>query len=308
MNVATKGTAGSQAPLAPSGQLTALKHVGRLQYGDALPSDARLDSGIVPVFGSNGRVGTHNQANTRAPVIIVGRKGSHGKVVFSDVPVHAIDTTYFVDERSSRADLRWLYWALQTLDLDGSSQDTGVPGLSREYAHNQRLSVPPLEGPPGVPRRRRRRGPQNEAALPAAAGFRWAGGGTRRCKRWRQSAREEKAGTLIGLRRNHAADDCDGRYRPALLRHPCPQLRARCLAARRYGAHCHNRHPARACPVGSTRAKLAILARAWCASARSLRQTMNTPCAYSAKRADRAGTDKQKKNEASSPVYHVRHL
>lgn len=115
--------------------LKRLKWIARLQYGDSLAATERQD-GDVPVFGSNGKVDNHHRPNTLSPTIIVGRKGSFGKITFSSVPSFCIDTAYFIDSRHTHADPRWLYWALQTLDLDSVSEDTGVPGLSREVAHN----------------------------------------------------------------------------------------------------------------------------------------------------------------------------
>jgi type I restriction enzyme, S subunit len=121
--------------------LPSLKHVMRMQYGDALAQEVREDGG-VPVFGSNGIAGSHSCANTLAPAIIVGRKGSFGKVTWTDVPGFCIDTAFYVDERHTACHLRWLYWALQTLGLDVHSEDTGVPGLSREKAHQAKLRLP----------------------------------------------------------------------------------------------------------------------------------------------------------------------
>lgn len=124
--------------------MSRLKHLLRLHYGDALAADQRID-GDVPVFGSNGPVGTHSASNTKAPVILVGRKGSFGKVVWSDVAGFCIDTAYFVDESSCAGDLRFSFYALQCLGLDKLSRDTGVPGLSREDAHDRSLRVPDSE-------------------------------------------------------------------------------------------------------------------------------------------------------------------
>jgi type I restriction enzyme S subunit len=118
-----------------------LKWAARLQYGDALGADVRRNAD-VPVLGSNGEVGKHDIANTRGPVVVVGRKGSFGKVAYSLRPCFCIDTAYFIDERHTIADLRWLYWALQTLNLDAVSLDTGVPGLSRDAAHNAAVPTP----------------------------------------------------------------------------------------------------------------------------------------------------------------------
>jgi type I restriction enzyme S subunit len=118
-----------------------VRRVIRFKYGDSL-SDAQRIDGDVPVFGSNGPVGTHDRANTKGPVIVIGRKGSFGKVQYSGIPVFAIDTTFFVDETCTSLDLRWVYYALQALELDALSEDVGVPGLSRSKAYQQELTVP----------------------------------------------------------------------------------------------------------------------------------------------------------------------
>lgn len=122
-------------------QIAALKHIARFEYGDALAREVRTD-GDVPVFGSNGIAGSHTQANTLAPAIIVGRKGSYGKVTWTDMPGFCIDTAFYLDRRHTQANIRWLFWTLQTLGLDENSEDTGVPGLSREKAHQEKLWIP----------------------------------------------------------------------------------------------------------------------------------------------------------------------
>jgi type I restriction enzyme, S subunit len=118
-----------------------LKHAARFSYGDPLTSTQR-EEGDIPVFGSNGIVGYHKLANTLAPLIVVGRKGSFGKITYSESCGFVIDTAYLIDSRYSKEHLRWLYYALQTLGLDEISQDTGVPGLSREKAYECYLGLP----------------------------------------------------------------------------------------------------------------------------------------------------------------------
>lgn len=119
-----------------------IRHVCRMAYGESLPADARVD-GEVPVYGSNGCVGWHTVANTVGSTIIIGRKGSHGKLQFSIVPVFAIDTTYFVDSRSTDQHLKWVYYALLAAQLNELGHDVGVPGLSREDAYAERVPSPP---------------------------------------------------------------------------------------------------------------------------------------------------------------------
>lgn len=113
-----------------------------MHYGNSLAADERTD-GPFRVYGSNGPVGYHDVANTRAPAIIVGRKGSHGKLHFSSEPVFAIDTTFFIDSTATSCNLRWLFYALSTLGLDKITTDVGVPGLSRDQAYQLHMPLPP---------------------------------------------------------------------------------------------------------------------------------------------------------------------
>jgi type I restriction enzyme S subunit len=114
-----------------------VRRIARFEYGEALPSDSRQDQECVHVFGSNGPVGTHGLSNTMGPVIVVGRKGSFGKINYSTEPVFAIDTAYFIDGRKTQVNLRWLYYVLGWLRLDSFSKDSAVPGLSREDAYSR---------------------------------------------------------------------------------------------------------------------------------------------------------------------------
>ena len=117
-----------------------LKRVCSFAYGESLGSEVRVD-GNVEVFGSNGPVGFHDQANTLAPCLVIGRKGSFGKVNYSSRSVFAIDTTFYVDKRFTRAKLRWLFYVLQTLKLDSATKDSAIPGLDREDAYGRDVAL-----------------------------------------------------------------------------------------------------------------------------------------------------------------------
>ena len=119
--------------------LSMLKYMARLVYGDTLIAENR-ENGVVPVYGSNGVIDAHSSANTLSPTIIVGRKGSLGKIQYSDVPCFVIDTAYFIDERTSHVNLRWLYYVLQVLKLE-RFRDSIIPGLKREYTEIQHIPL-----------------------------------------------------------------------------------------------------------------------------------------------------------------------
>lgn len=107
-----------------------------LKYGKALKAEDRFD-GKIPVYGSSGIVGYHNQAIVKGPSIIVGRKGNVGSIYWSQSDFYPIDTVYYID--ASHAN-RFLYYSLKNLVFHSS--DSAVPGLNRDYAHRQPLIYP----------------------------------------------------------------------------------------------------------------------------------------------------------------------
>lgn len=125
-------------------EIDRLKWNAILEYGESLAVVDRND-GPIPVFGSNGIAGFHDIAITKSPCIIIGRKGSFGKVNWSNVECFPIDTTYFIDGTKTRNHLRWLFYLLSNLGLDLFSRDTGVPGLNREDAYQNKVPMPPPE-------------------------------------------------------------------------------------------------------------------------------------------------------------------
>ena len=126
-----------------------LKWVCVFNYGESL-ADINRDIGSVQVFGSNGVIGYHNIAITSNPCIIVGRKGSYGKINYSYNPCFPIDTTFFIDITSTKSNLRWLYYSLKLLELDKLSKDSAVPGLSREDAYKKIIPLPSIDIQKGI--------------------------------------------------------------------------------------------------------------------------------------------------------------
>ena len=112
-------------------------------YGKSLPAHSRRP-GSVPVFGSAGRVGSHDEALVRGPGVIVGRKGTVGAVHWSDDDFYPIDTTYYVVPKNEH-DLRcrYVYYLLNTLSLRNMNTDSAVPGLNRSNALSLLVAIAP---------------------------------------------------------------------------------------------------------------------------------------------------------------------
>lgn len=111
-----------------------------LEYGETLPDEGR-QGGSVPVYGSNGVVGYHNESHVSGPGIVVGRKGSIGRTAWVDGDFWPIDTTYYVKQKTGHS-LRWLYNLLATRSMERLNTATGVPGLNRDDAYALKIPVP----------------------------------------------------------------------------------------------------------------------------------------------------------------------
>lgn len=122
---------------------TTLGQVIDLEYGKSLPKKSRNPEGSIPVFGSNGVVGTHDEALVDCPTVIVGRKGSHGAVNTSTEPCWPIDTAYFVRPYAGMT-TEFVAILLKSLRLDQLNRATAVPGLNRDDAYALSVGLPPL--------------------------------------------------------------------------------------------------------------------------------------------------------------------
>jgi type I restriction enzyme S subunit len=125
-------------------RVASVGEICEFKYGASLPDRERAP-GDIPVYGSNGVVGRHSASLTVGPTVVIGRKGSIGKINFSEHSCWPIDTTYYVDSSCTKEDIRWLSYALTSIGLESLNKATGVPGLNRNDAYAKFLRVPPLD-------------------------------------------------------------------------------------------------------------------------------------------------------------------
>ena len=122
-------------------EVTALGELIELAYGKALKADDRKP-GAIPVYGSNGQVGWHDERIVAGPGIVVGRKGNPGIVTWVHSDFFPIDTTFYVVPKNSNHLLTFLFFALVAQDLPSVSADSAVPGLNRNLAYMNLQVVP----------------------------------------------------------------------------------------------------------------------------------------------------------------------
>ena len=123
------------------GKSCKLKSIMKFEYGKALTEKDRI-KGEYPVMGANGIIGYHNQYLIKGPSIIVGRKGSVGKINWIEENNTPIDTTFYVVENKEKIIKKYAYYMLKSLNLETLNTGRGSGGLNRETAYNQKIILP----------------------------------------------------------------------------------------------------------------------------------------------------------------------
>ena len=80
-----------------------------LAYGRALRAESRR-LGAIPVYGSRGQVGWHDERLVEGPGIVVGRKGNPGVVTWVPKDFFPIDTTFFVIPKLNPSWIEFFYF------------------------------------------------------------------------------------------------------------------------------------------------------------------------------------------------------
>lgn len=131
----------SELGLIPDGwEPKQLKDIVELAYGKALKKTDRV-AGDVPVYGSGGLTGYHNQSLVEGPGIIVGRKGTVGSVYWEPKAFYPIDTVFYVKPKAGYS-LKYCHLVLQNLGLKDMNTDAAVPGLNRNNAYRLDVITP----------------------------------------------------------------------------------------------------------------------------------------------------------------------
>jgi len=123
----------------PLGELVELK------YGKALKAEERPENGHFPVYGSNGIVGTSDNALVDHPTIVIGRKGAVGEAHLAEHGCWPIDTTFYTSPRpGTNFSLHYLLLCIRSIDLKQVAITSTIPGLNRDTLASQIILVPPL--------------------------------------------------------------------------------------------------------------------------------------------------------------------
>jgi type I restriction enzyme S subunit len=113
-----------------------------LQRGMDLP-DADRRPGPIPIMGSFGVTGRHDQAACKGPGVTVGRSGaSIGVVNYVEGDYWPLNTCLYVREFHGN-NPRYAYYFLKTIDLRVLNSGSAQPSLNRNFVHPVPILIPP---------------------------------------------------------------------------------------------------------------------------------------------------------------------
>jgi len=105
---------------------------------------SQQDNGSVPVVSSGGIKSFHNVAMVQAPGVVIGRKGTLGKVFYLEDDFWPHDTTLWVkDFRGNNA--RFVYYFFVGLDVKSLDSGAANPALNRNQVHPIIVNWSPIE-------------------------------------------------------------------------------------------------------------------------------------------------------------------
>ena len=115
------------------------------EYGFAVRVNEE-NQGPYPLFGSNGITGFIDSYKVEGPGVIIGRKGSVGKVVYTEDNFTPTDTAYYLKIKDkTRNDLKFWSFLLPQLGIDKLNSHSAVPGLSRQLAYLVEYDIPSID-------------------------------------------------------------------------------------------------------------------------------------------------------------------
>jgi len=111
-----------------------------LQRGYDLPK-TKMKKGDIPVVGSNGIIGYHNKATTKAPGITIGRSGNIGNAYLHKSDFWAHNTTLYVKDFKGN-DVIFLFYLFKNIDFNQLNAGSAVPTLNRNHIYPIEVKIP----------------------------------------------------------------------------------------------------------------------------------------------------------------------
>lgn len=112
----------------------------KLNRGFDLPN-SEIEEGEYPVVASTSIKAYHNKYKVNAPCVVTGRSGSLGVVQYVDKDSWPLNTSLYVKDFKGNVP-KFVYFFLQTMNLDSFNSGAGVPTLNQNHLHFLKILIP----------------------------------------------------------------------------------------------------------------------------------------------------------------------
>lgn len=103
------------------------------------------DNGAIPIYGTGGLMGYATEALYNKPSVLIGRKGTIGKVKYVDHPFWTVDTLFYTIVNEDIVIPKYLYYVMSQIDLNTYNEGTTIPSLRTETLNRLEFDIPSID-------------------------------------------------------------------------------------------------------------------------------------------------------------------
>jgi type I restriction enzyme S subunit len=121
----------------------ALSELATIKYGKN-QKKVLSESGNVPIYGTGGLMGYATTSLYDKPSVLIGRKGTIGKVKYVEHPFWTVDTLFYTIVNTDIVLPKYLYYVMSLIDLNNYNEGTTIPSLRTETLNRLEFDIPSL--------------------------------------------------------------------------------------------------------------------------------------------------------------------
>ena len=121
----------------------ALSDLATIKYGKN-QKKVLSESGNIPIYGTGGLMGYATTALYDKPSVLIGRKGTIGKVKYVEHPFWTVDTLFYTIVNTDIVLPKYLYYVMSLIDLNNYNEGTTIPSLRTETLNRLEFDIPLL--------------------------------------------------------------------------------------------------------------------------------------------------------------------
>lgn len=122
----------------------ALSELAIIKYGKN-QKKVLSEDGNIPIYGTGGLIGYGTTVLYDKPSVLIGRKGTIGKVKYVEHPFWTIDTLFYTIINTDIVIPKYLYYVMSLIDLNNYNEGTTIPSLRTETLNRLEFNIPSIE-------------------------------------------------------------------------------------------------------------------------------------------------------------------